>query len=109
MSDLQRLIDGFDAGELVRPFAGSTSLVDLVRACAKASGVDDIPMNDATRAMADHLRRAEHLIFVLADGLGIQFIDQLPRGSWLRRHTRRSILAPYPPTTPVALTTVATG
>ncbi|MGE3856160.1 MAG: alkaline phosphatase family protein, partial [Dehalococcoidia bacterium] len=53
--------------------------------------------------------RAEHLIFVLADSLGIQFIDQLPRGSWLRRHTRRSILAPYPPTTPVALTTVATG
>jgi hypothetical protein len=109
MSDLQRLIDGFDAGELIRPFAGSTSLVDLVRASAKACGVHDIPMNDSTRAIADHLKRAEHLIFVLADGLGIQFIDRLPRGSWLRRHTRRTILAPYPPTTPVALMSVATG
>ncbi len=109
MSELQRMIDGFDAGELVRPFAGSTSLVDVVRASAKVSGVDDIPMNNSTRAIADHLKRADHLIFLLADGLGIQFIDQLPRGSWLRRHTRRTILAPYPPTTPVALTSVATG
>ena len=109
MSELQRIIDGFDAGELIRPFAGSTSLVDLVRASAKACGVDDIPMNDSTRAIADHLKRADHLIFVLADGLGIQFIDQMPRGSWLRRNTRRTILAPYPPTTPVALTTIATG
>lgn len=109
MSDLQRIVDGFDAGELVRPFAGSTSLVDLVRATAKACGVDDVPMTDASRAIADHLKRTEHLIFILADGLGIQYIDQLPRGSWLRRHTRRSILAPFPATTPVALTTVATG
>lgn len=109
MSDLQRIVDGFDAGELVRPFAGSTSLLDLVRGTAKACGVEGLPMTDASRAIADHLRRAEHVIFVLADGLGIQYIDQLPRGSWLRRHTRRSILAPFPATTPVALTSVATG
>ncbi|MFA7248044.1 MAG: alkaline phosphatase family protein [Dehalococcoidia bacterium] len=109
MPDLQRLIDGFDAGELVRPFSGSTSLIDVVRASAKACGVHDIPMNNSSRAIADHLKRAEHLVFVLADGLGIQFIDQLPRGSWLRRHTRRTIQATFPPTTPVALTTIATG
>jgi hypothetical protein len=109
MSDLPRLIDGFDAGELVRPYAAGASLVDLVRATARVCGVEDLGMTDASRAMADHLRRAEHLVFVLADGLGIQFIDQLPRGSCLRKHTRRAIQAPFPPTTPVALTTVATG
>ena len=46
MTDLQRLIDGFDAGELVRPFSG-TSLVDLARAMASVCGVDDVPMTDA--------------------------------------------------------------
>ena len=109
MSDLQRLLDGFDAGELVRPFAGSTSLIDVVRASAKACGVDDIPMSAASRAIADHLKGAEHLVFLLADGLGIQFIDMLPRDSWLRKHTHRTIHGTFPPTTPVALTTVATG
>lgn len=109
MSDLQRLIDGFDAGELVRPYAGSTSLIDVVRGSASACGVRDVPLNDASRAIADHLRRSDHLVFVLADGLGIDFIDMLPRSSCLRRHTRRTIQATFPPTTPVALTTVATG
>ena len=108
-SDLQRLIDGFDAGALVRPFAGSTSLVEVVRATAQVCGVPGIPMNDASRAIADHLRRAEHLVFVLADGLGISFIDMLPRGSWLRRHTQRAIHATFPSSTPVALTSIATG
>ncbi len=109
LSDLQRLLDGFDAGELVRPFAGSTSLVDVVRGTASACGVDDIPMGDASRAIADHLKRAEHIVFVLADGLGIEFIDALPRSSWLRKHTRRAIQGTFPSTTPVAVTTIATG
>lgn len=109
MSDLQRLIDGFDAGELVRPYAGSMSLVDVVRAAAAACGVHDIPLNDTSRAVADELRGAEHLVFVLADGLGIPFVEALPRGSWFREHLRRTIQGIYPSTTPVALTTIATG
>lgn len=109
MSDLQRLIDGFDAGELVRPYAGATGLLDVVRAVAQVCGVPDVPMGHASRAIADHLRRSDHLIFVLADGLGINFIDAMPRGSWLRRHTRRVIQAVYPSTTPVAIASIASG
>ena len=108
MTDLQRLIDGFDAGELVRPFSG-TSLVDLARAMASVCGVDDVPMTDASRALAEPLGETEHLVFVMADGLGTRFVNALPDGSWLRQNVRRTILAPYPPTTPVALTTIATG
>ena len=109
MSDLQRLLDGFDAGELVRPYAGATGLVDVVRAVAHACGVPGVRLNDASRAIADHLGRAGHLVFLLADGLGINFIDAMPRGSWLRRHTQRAIQATYPSTTPVAMASIATG
>ncbi|MSQ42447.1 MAG: hypothetical protein EXR65_05365 [Dehalococcoidia bacterium] len=109
MSDLQRLLDGFDAGELVRPYAGATGLVDVVRGAAHACGVPDVRLTAASRAIADHLRRADHLVFVLADGLGIDFIDALPRRAWLRRHMRRVIQAPYPSTTPVAVASIATG
>lgn len=96
MSDLQRLLDGFDAGELIRPFAGSTSLVDVIRASAAVCGVDDLPMNDASRAIAADLAGAEHLVFVLADGLGVQFIDMLRHDSWLRSYPRRTIQATFP-------------
>ncbi|MEX2446478.1 MAG: alkaline phosphatase family protein [Dehalococcoidia bacterium] len=109
MSDLQRLVDGFDAGELVRPYAGATGLVDIVRGVAHACGVPDVRLNDASRAVADHLVRAEHIVLLVADGLGIDFIDAMPRAAWLRRHTRRTIQATYPSATPVAITSVATG
>ena len=109
MSDLDRLIDGFDAGELVRPFAGSMSLVDVVRASATVLGVEGMLMSDASRAFADQLMPAEHIIFVIADGLGVQFIERLPRGSWLRKHMQGTIQPTFPATTSVSLTTIATG
>ena len=109
MRELQRLIDGFDAGELVRPYAGAMTLVDVVRAVAHVCGVPDIALNDHSRATADHLRRADHIVFVLADGLGIDLVDALPRGSWLRSNMQRIIQAPYPTTTPVAISSIATG
>ncbi len=108
MSDLDRLIDGFDAGELIRPFDGP-SLIDVVRAAAHVCGVPDMPMSPASRAIAEQLDGADHLVLLLADGLGTSFVEGLSRDSWLRRHMQRSIQATFPPTTATALTTIATG
>ena len=109
MSDLQRLMDGFDAGELVRPYNGAMTLIDVVRAIAHVSGVPDIALSEAGRTTARQLDGADDIVLVLADGLGSDLLDTLPRGSWLRRNTQRTILAPYPSTTPVAVSSVATG
>lgn len=109
MSDLQRLIDGFDSGELVRPRSDVAGLVDVARAVADSCGVPGTKLNDHSRAIASQIRRAEHLVLLLADGLGLNFIDMLPRDAWLRRHTQRSIQAPFPPTTTTAITSMATA
>jgi hypothetical protein len=109
MTDLQRLIDGFDAGEFVRPSADVCGFVDVVRAAAHACDVPDIPLNENSRALAARLRRVDHIVFLIADGLGINFIDRLPRDAWLRRHTQRAIQAPYPSTTTAAITSFATA
>ena len=109
MSDLQRLLDAFDAGELIRPYAGAMTLVDVVRAIAHTCGVPDVALSEAVRDVADRLGGADHIVLVLADGLGADLLDTMPRGSWLRRNTRREILAPYPSTTPVAVCSIATG
>lgn len=82
--------------------------VDVVRAVAHASGIE-VPLNEHSRDLAAHLRGVDHLVFLLADGLGIDLIDRSPRNSWLRRHTLRSIIAPFPSTTTTAVTSLLTG
>ena len=47
------------------------------------------------------------LILVLFDGLGTQFLDD--RAPTLRASWRETIRAPFPSTTTVSLTTIATG
>jgi len=82
--------------------------VDVVRAVAHASGVD-CELTAHSRELANQLRATDHLIFLLADGMGIDLVDRLPRNSWIRRHTRRAILAPFPSTTTSAVTSFSTG
>ncbi len=108
MSDRELLEQAFERGTLVRPASGHMSFVDVVRAVAYASGVD-VPLNEHGRDLASHLRGVTHLVFLLADGLGINLVDGLPRSSWIRRHTMRSIHAPFPSTTTSAVTSFATA
>jgi hypothetical protein len=106
--DREHLLQAFDRGALVRPTPAHMGYVDVVRAVAHASGVE-VPLNEHSRDLAAHLRGVDHLIFLLADGLGIDLIDRTPRNSWLRRHTLRSIIAPFPSTTTTAVTSLLTG
>lgn len=108
MSDRAALLDAFARGALVRPSADQMGFVDLVRAVAHASGVE-CALSEHSRDLSAQLRDAEHLIFLLADGMGIDFVDRLPRNSWIRRHTRRAIQAPFPTTTTTAVTSFSTG
>jgi len=108
VSDRDALLDAFASGDLVRPSSDHMSFVDVVRALAHASGVS-MPLNEHSRDLASHLKNVDHLIFLFADGLGINLIDHAPRNSWLRSHTRRAILAPFPSTTTTAVTSFFTG
>ncbi|MCA9849066.1 MAG: hypothetical protein KC461_00235, partial [Dehalococcoidia bacterium] len=81
------MLDAFDRGALVRPTSEQMGYVDVVRAVAHASGVD-CDLSEHARELSNQLRDAEHLIFLLADGMGIDLVDRLPRNAWIRRHTR---------------------
>jgi len=106
--DRDQLLDAFAAGSLLRPDPTYMNVVDVVRGVASACGAE-LPLDDHARAIAGHLRDARHIVLVLADGLGVRTVDALPRGSWLRRRMLRAIRAPFPTTTPVAITSLATG
>lgn len=104
--DLESL---FASGLLVRPSEEQPDLVDLVRALGGLSGVKDLEISPATRQVMDLIGPAEHLVFILLDGLGMNIIRRLPKESFLCSHLSREIQATCPSTTACALTSVATA
>ena len=107
-SDLADLRRAFDSGKLVRPGEGSASLVDVARAVGHLNGAEVRPSAHSP-ALADLIGAPDHLVFVLADGVGMTTLELLPRDSFLRSHLAAEITAVFPSTTATALTTLATG
>ena len=106
MSDAQELGTAFADRVLIRP-RQSPDLVDLVNSVCQLVG-RRLPYDDARTI--DIGTDAEHLIFVVLDGLGSRMLaEYAPSDSWLNTHMRESIISVFPSTTPVALTSLSTG
>lgn len=109
MSDLQRLLDWFDTGALVRPDAGVPNTVDLSRALASICGMPGIELSPSASVVADAVGSAEHVVFVMADGLGMNLIERLPADAFLRTHLVFEMQSVFPSSTAPAVTSLATG
>lgn len=107
MADL--LQQAFAEGRLVRPSDQTPNLVHLSRAVAHLAGVDGVELSPPVRLLADLIGPADHLIFVLLDGLGMNTVRRLPADSFVVSHLKRELQATCPSTTACALTTVATA
>jgi len=105
------LIDrAFADGRLVRPSVERAGLVHLARALMALAGDDAADRSGPSGELVELIGPAEHLVFVLADGLGLDLVrSMLPPDAFLRRTLRAELLAPCPSTTAAALTCVATG
>src|SRR5215212_1831181 len=99
----------FQQQVLIRPTDKKPNLVHLVRALATTCGVPDLAISSPTRQLIDLIGPADHLVFVLLDGLGMNTIRRLPADSFIVRHMKTEILSTCPSTTACALTTVATA
>lgn len=99
----------FEDGRLVRPSHHTPTVVHLVRAIATICGVSDLEISPPVRQMIDLIGPAEHVIFALLDGLGMNVVNRLPPTSFVRKHLKMRLNASCPSTTACALTTVATG
>ena len=106
VADLER---AFSEGRLVRPSDRQPNLVHLVRAIAHLTGVKDVELAPPARLLADLIGQANHLVFVLLDGLGMNAVRRLPPDSFIASHLQRQLQATCPSTTACALTTVATA
>ena len=104
-----RLEQVFSEGLIVRPSDDRANLVHLIRAIGTLCGVPNLPVNSRTRELIELIRPAEHLVFILLDGLGMNIVERLPASSFLASNLKREIAATSPSTTACALTTVATA
>jgi hypothetical protein len=109
MTDVERLLERFARGDLLRPNPAVPNLVDLAQALAQLAGAAGSDHSPGAAALVHAIGPAEHLIFILADGLGSSFLAERPADSFLRRHQVAELRSIFPSTTAAALTTLATG
>jgi hypothetical protein len=107
MNDIERLQSWFDDGTLLSP-RGKTCTVHLARALASLAAAP-IELDEKSEALAALIGESDHIVFVLADGLGMNLVETLPVSSFLRRHLAREVRSVFPASTAPALTSLATG
>ena len=106
MTDIKELRRFFSSGELVKP-GSEPGLTELMTSVAQLIDANTLVPNENS---VDLGSTADHVIFVLADGLGSETLSRYaPDGGWLKSHLEQDLLAVFPSTTPVGITTVASG
>lgn len=109
MSDVARLLAWFDSGALVRPDASVSNSVDLALALASRCGAASVQLSPSAQLVADAVGPSTHVVFVMADGLGMNLVERLPAASFFRSHLVTEMRAVFPSSTAPAITSLATG
>jgi Type I phosphodiesterase / nucleotide pyrophosphatase len=108
MDDVSRLQDWFTTGRLLRPDANRPGSVHLSRALASLCGAP-LKLEPPEREVVTAIGDSRHYVFMLADGLGMNLIEPLPRDAFLRQHLAMQLVSTFPSSTAPALTSMATG
>ena len=109
MSDMGRLKALLESGRLLHPVSDALSIVDFANALHSVMGVPDVPLNENASAIRDLIGEPEHLVLVMADGFGMNFVEGLDSDAFIPSHIATEMRTVFPSTTPIALTALATG
>ena len=108
-SDVPDLLAAFDSNTLLRPRFDVPSIVDLSQAVFDWAGVPNLDIGENANRIGGTFADAHRLVFVVVDGLGMNFIDKLKPSSFLRRHLRMELQTVFPSTTSAVFTSLATA
>ena len=109
VSDVPDLLEAFKSNSLLRPRFDVPSIVDLSQAVSNWARVPNLNIGENTRRIGKSFTDAHQLVFVVVDGLGMNFIDNLEPSSFLRRHLHMELQTVFPSTTSSAFTSLATA
>ena len=109
MSDAKTLEELFQAGQLLHPAGGDHSIIGFANDLHRmASGsTSDSPTEPCS--VLGHIQSPRHLIFLLVDGLGMNFIENMNSDAFIPKHLTGEMRSVFPSTTPTVLTSLATG
>ena len=88
-SEVPDLLQAFESGKLIRPSFSVPSVVDVASAIFQWAEVEASPITSNSHPIIDAIGDTEHLVFVIVDGLGINFIRQYT--SRIKRNRRRNL------------------
>ena len=109
MSDVNRLKRLLDSKALLHPISDALSIVDFANAMHSIMGIPDVSLSEGAARVKRLIGEPEHLVLVVADGFGMNFVEDLDGDSFIRAHLAAEMRTVFPSTTPIALTTLATG
>ncbi len=109
MSNMHRLNALLDSGKLLHPVSDAFSIVDLAGALHSVMGVPNVSLSENAGAVKELIGEPEHLVLVLVDGFGMNFVEGLDGDAFIRAHLAAEMHTVFPSTTPIVLTTLATG
>ncbi len=110
--DAAALLNHFENGRLVRPHTDAPDLLDLVKAVASLCGSNRIQKQQRgpkVQKLIKLVGPADHYIFVLIDGMGVNLLKLLNKRFFLRKSWCGTLHTVFPSTTASVLTTIATG
>ena len=98
-----------ESGELLHPVSDELSIVDFANALHDVMGVPGITLNRNATWIKSLVGEPDHLVLVLADGFGMNFVETLETDSFMRSQLAAEMRTVFPSTTPIVLTSLATG
>ena len=107
-ADVRQLLAAFESNDLVRPRFDVPSIVDLATAVFDWADVPNLAGTENTERIADTLISAKHLVFVVVDGLGMNFVNKMNAKAFLPKHLAMELQTVFPSTTSAAFTSLAT-
>lgn len=109
MDGLEKLTNWFETGQGIRPSAEEPNFVDLVRSLFYLAGVEKVRPDLGAEKISRMIGEADHHLFILIDGLGLDQMKILPDSGFLNTHLVRNLQSLFLSTTATTLTTLATG
>lgn len=109
MSGAADLLARFDDGTLLRPDESQPHIIDLAHALADHAGAAGIQLSQNAQRIAHAIGPAEHVVFVLIDGLGMHLVEPHAEAAFFREHLAMELRTVFPTSTAPVLTSLATG
>jgi len=109
VSDAKTLEELFQAGQLLHPADGDCSIVDFANDLHRMASEHTGDSLTEPSSKLGLIESPKHLIFLLVDGLGMNFIEKMDSDAFIPKHLVGEMRSVFPSTTPTVLTSLATG